>query len=72
MRHVSKAEMEGLRELEARGVIRIHTSDSVYDALKAGPRKTSKEAGAVRDAMKRNGEILIEGQIPEGVLQRAK
>jgi hypothetical protein len=71
-RYVTKAEMEVLRDLEAKGIIKIHTPDSVYETMKAGPRKISKEASAVRDAMIRNGEILIEGQIPEGVLKRLK
>lgn len=67
-RYVSKAQMDKLRELEAENVIKIHTPDSVYDALKAAGGKLAKEAVAVRDAMRKTGELLIEGQIPDGVL----
>jgi hypothetical protein len=68
-RHVSKAEMTALRELEAQGVIRIWDANQVYKALKAGPKKLAKQASDVRAAMIRNREILIEGQIPVGILE---
>jgi hypothetical protein len=35
-----------------------------------GPRKLAKRAADVRAALKRNHEVLIEGQIPAGVLVR--
>jgi hypothetical protein len=68
-RYVSKAEMAALRELEARGVIRIWDADQVYASLRAGPKKLAKQAADVRTAMRRNSEILIEGQIPAGILE---
>jgi len=70
-RYVSKADLAALRELEAQGVIRIWDPDQVQAALMAGPRKLAKQASDVRAAMKRNSEILVEGQIPAGVLERA-
>lgn len=68
-RYVSKADMAALQDLEAQGVIRIWDSEQVYVELKGGPKKLAKQAADVRAAMNRNSEILIEGQIPEGILQ---
>lgn len=67
--NVRKVEMATLRELESQGAIKIWKPDQVYDALKCGPKKLAKQAGDVRTAMRRNREILIEGQIPAEVLQ---
>ena len=61
--------MERLRELEAQGHIKIWTPDEVYEALQNGPKKLRKKAADVRAAMQKNGEILIEGQIPPGMVQ---
>lgn len=71
LRYVSKAKMEVLRFLESKGAVKIHTADSVYEAMMAGPKQFRKEASAVRDAMNRNSEVLVEGLIPEGVLNCA-
>lgn len=68
-RNVRKVDIKVLQELDKRGVIRIWDPDRVCEALKAGPKKLAKQASDVRAAMRRNNEILIEGQIPEGVLQ---
>jgi hypothetical protein len=70
-RYVCKAEMAKLLELQAQGVIKIWDPDQVHEALSAGPKKMAKQAGDVRAAMKRNSEILIEGQVPARVLERA-
>jgi len=70
-RYVCKADLAALREVEARGGIRIWNADQVYAALMEGPRKLAKQASDVRAAMKRNCEILIEGQIPVGILEQA-
>jgi hypothetical protein len=67
-RFVRKAEMGALRALEAQGEIRIWDPDQVEAALARGPRKLAKRAADVRAAMGRNSEILIEGQIPGGLL----
>lgn len=69
-RHVSKAEIAVLLELESRGILRIWDPEQVGAALMDGPRRLAKQAADVRAAMKRNSEILIEGQIPPDVLER--
>lgn len=61
--------MERLRDLEAQGQIKIWTPDKVYEALRNGPKKLRKQAADVRAAMQKNSEILIEGQIPAGILR---
>lgn len=71
-RYVCKAEMTKLRDLEAQGTINIWRPDAVYDALIKGPKKLAKQAADVRTAMYKNSEILIEGQIPEWILERVK
>jgi hypothetical protein len=68
-RYVSRAEMSDLRELESQGVIRIWDPDRVEPALRESPGKIARQAADVRSAMKRNSEILIEGQIPAGILK---
>jgi hypothetical protein len=71
-RYVYKAELAELCNLEAQGVIRIWDPDRVHEALLASGKKLAKQAADVRTAMQRNSEILIEGQIPAGVLKQAK
>ena len=70
-RRVCKAELAELRNLEAQGVIRIWDPDRVYQVLLASGNKVAKQAADVRVAMRRNSEILIEGQIPAAVLEQA-
>jgi hypothetical protein len=70
-RYVSKVDFARLRELESQGEIRIWDPDQVFEWLRQGPRKLAKRAADVRTAMRRNGEILIEGQIPAGFLEPA-
>jgi hypothetical protein len=70
-RYVSKIELVRLRELEAQGIVKIWAPDQVYDSLRAGPKKLARQAADVRAAMRRNSELLIEGQIPAGILERA-
>jgi hypothetical protein len=69
-RYVSKADIAALRELETQGQIRIWDPDQVEAALREGPRKLPKQAADVRAAMRRNSEILVEGRIPVGILER--
>jgi hypothetical protein len=71
-RFIRKAELAGLRVLEAQGIVRLWDPDQVFRAMTAGPRKLAKRAADVRAALKRNHEVLIEGQIPAGVLVRVK
>ncbi len=67
--YVSKIDFDALLKLEAKGVIRIWDLDRVYAAMKAGTRKLARQASDVRAAMRRNSELLVEGQIPEGLVQ---
>jgi hypothetical protein len=71
-RNVRNAKLTALRALEARGTIRIWDPDQVYELLNAAGKKLKKLAPDVRAAMKRNCEILIEGQIPEELIETVK
>lgn len=68
-RFVRKAELIVLRDLEKQGVIKIWEAEQVYAVLKQGLKKLAKQAADVRMAMRKNREVLIEGRIPEGILQ---
>jgi hypothetical protein len=68
-RFIRKAELAALKALEAQGVIRMWDADQVYEVVANGPKKMAKRAADVRAAMKRNHEVLIEGQIPAGALE---
>lgn len=68
-RFVRKAPLSVLREFESKGVLKIWDPDQVEAALRVGAKKFAKQAVDVRAAMKRNSEILIEGQIPAGILE---
>jgi hypothetical protein len=70
-RYVAKAAWSALRELDARGIIKVWEPDAVEAALREGPKRLAKQASDVRAAMTRNRELLIEGQIPAGTLERA-
>jgi len=51
--------------LEAEGKIRIYSPEQVAELIRQNPKKKiSKQANNVKGAMEKNGEILIEGQIP--------
>jgi hypothetical protein len=63
-RHVSKVELARLRELETEGRLAIWDPERTYEALRQGARKLARQAADVRASMRRNSEILIEGQIP--------
>jgi hypothetical protein len=66
---VLKAEVAGLQRLEAGGVIKLIFPDGAYRLLQGMGKKAAKHAVATRDAMERNAEVLVEGQIPAGILQ---
>lgn len=68
-RFIRKAELIVLGGLEKQGVIKIWDAEQVHAALRQGPKKLAKQAADVRAAMRRNREVLIEGRIPEGLLQ---
>ncbi len=67
-RFIRKAEMAKLTVLQSQGIIRIWNPDHVFDAITTGPKKFAKQAPDVRAAMRRNRELLIEGEIPAVVL----
>ena len=69
-RFIRKAELGVLKVLESRGLIKMWFADQVFEAMKNGPGKLAKQAADVRAAMRRNHEVLIEGQIPPGILVR--
>src|SRR5260370_945127 len=71
-RNVRKAEVSRLRELESQGVLRLWDADQVFEALQEGPKKLAKQAADVRTAMRRNREILIEGQVPAELLKNVE
>jgi hypothetical protein len=62
---IYKVAWETLQSLESRGIIEIYRPDRVAEIIRQHPKKKiSKQANNVRAAMEKNGEILIEGQIP--------
>ncbi len=67
---VSKVSMDDIRQLEADGVIKVHTPESVRDAMKnSGNKKLRKDANNVFEIMKKNNEVLIEGTIPSNKIK---
>jgi hypothetical protein len=65
-RFIRKVELATLRVLESQGIIRIWDPDQVFEAMRDGASKQAKQAADVRAAMRRNRELLIEGQVSEG------
>ena len=70
---VYKVKKKELKKLQESGDIRIITPDEAYKILKNHPDpKIQKRAGDIRQNMKRNNEVLIQGEIPSNVYQKAK
>jgi hypothetical protein len=70
---ILKVAMEALQQLEAEGKIRIYNPEQVAEMIRQNPKKKiSKQANNVKAAMEKNGEILIEGQIPGELIVWAK
>jgi hypothetical protein len=68
-----KVASEALKQLEAEGKIKIYTPEQVAELIRQNPKKKiSKQANNVKAAMEKNGEILIEGQIPGEFIVPAK
>jgi hypothetical protein len=62
---IFKVSTKVLQELEIKGKIRIYSPEEVAVRIRQNPKKKiNKEANNVKTAMEKNGEILIEGQIP--------
>ncbi|OUL34653.1 hypothetical protein BV372_13555 [Nostoc sp. T09] len=70
---IFKVAWSALKQLEAEGKIKIYTPEQVAEIIRLNPRKKiSKQANNVKAAMEKNGEILIEGQIPGQFIVPAK
>jgi hypothetical protein len=67
-RSVLKVAVVALQQLESAGTIRMWTPEATWASLRQAGKKAAKHATATRDAMRRNAEVLIEGQIPEDVI----
>jgi RHS repeat-associated protein len=73
--NVYKVEIERLVQLEAQGVIRIYDAyDAIYFMRTSSDPKIQKDR-FVKESIQimiKNQEVLIEGQIPASIIQRAK
>jgi hypothetical protein len=70
---VFKVLVSKLKQLEARLEVKIYDPDDVYDLLKRSCiDKLVKQASAIRQQMRTNEEVLIEGQIPASLVKQAK
>ncbi|GEM_PF-1214934 len=66
---IFKVPWKALQQLEAEGKIRIYTPEDVAEIINQHPKKkVRRKANDVKAAMEKNGEILIEGQIPGNVI----
>jgi hypothetical protein len=62
---ILKVPWSALQQLASDGKIRIYNPEQVAEMIRENPqKKISKQANNVKAAMEKNGEILIEGQIP--------
>lgn len=70
---ILKVAWSALQQLASDGKIRIYTPEQVAEMIRENPKKKiSKQANNVKAAMDKNGEILIEGQIPGDFIVLAK
>ena len=70
---IIKVLWEVLQQLKTNGKIRIYTPEDVAEIISQHPKKKiRRKANDVKAAMEKNGEILIEGQIPGSVVVWAK
>jgi hypothetical protein len=65
---IIKVAWDALKQLESEGIIKIYTPEFVEYLMLQQKRKVSKRATAIREEMEKNGEILIEGQIPKEII----
>ena len=71
--NVFKISLEDIASLQSQGKIRVLTPDDVAEQMRNHPdKKVRKKANSVRENMKRNKEILIEGEIPEEFIRKCK
>jgi hypothetical protein len=70
---IYKVAWQILEQLEAEGIIRMYTPAQVAEIIRQNSKKKiCKQANNVRAAMEKNGEILVEGQIPGEFIVLAK
>jgi hypothetical protein len=70
---ILKVSWEAVQELENRGKLRTYTPTQVAERMEQDPKKKiRKQANNVNEAMEKNGEILVEGQIPGNLLVLVK
>lgn len=68
-RKIFKVPWVKLQQLETDGKIKIYTPQDVAEIISQHPKKKiRKKANDVKAVMEKNGEILIEGQIPGNFL----
>lgn len=66
---ILKVSVAAIQQLEAESKIKIYNPEQIIDILKQSPKKKiSQEANNVKAIMEKNGEILVEGQIPSNVI----
>ena len=71
--NVSKVSLSDLNNLQKEGVIKVYSSDDVAEMMKNHPdKRIRKDANNVKQIMKKNNEVLIEGEIPESVIKCGK
>jgi hypothetical protein len=69
---ILKVALAALQQLEANGRIRIYTPEQVTEMIRKNPKKKiNRQANNVQAAMEKNGEVLIEGQIPGDIIVAA-
>ncbi len=70
---ILKVALEALQNLEAEGKIMIYTPEKVAELISQHPKKKIRNlANDVKTAMEKNGEIIMEGQIPGDLIFWAK
>ncbi len=68
---VFKVSLEDLKKLELENMIKMHTPDLVRDLMKnSGNKRLKKDANNVFEIMRKNNEMLIEGQIPGSFIKQ--
>lgn len=69
---IFRVPFKALRQLEQEGKLRIYNADQVARRVSQDPDpNVSRQGNNVKRIMQNNQEILIEGQIPAGLITRA-
>jgi len=71
--NTSKVSLSDINNLQKEGVIKVYGPDDVAKMMKNHPdKRVRKDANNVKQIMKKNNEVLIEGEIPESVIKCGK